>query len=407
MRVIDLALKDLCQILRDRKAALFLVIMPLTFTFFFGMVSGGFGRAEDPRLPVGLVEHDQGSILSTGLENLLKASDTVRPVLLEKDKADEADELVRTEKLAGAVIVPAGFSEQVLRGQAVGLTFIANGDTSAGKMAGRGVQAAVSRLLGAVETARLSAETLEGKAAFESDAARQAYVEEALGLANEAWLKPPITTTTEKARGTLRGREDGTNDGLLQASPGMIVQFAVFGLVTSAMVFVVERKSKTLQRLLTTPISRAGIIAGHVLAMFTVAFLQIMLLVIVGQFVFGVDYLREPLAILLMAAALALWAAALGLLIGAVSKAEDQVVTWSLIAMFVFAAMGGAWFPLEVTGRAFATVGHFMPTAWAMDGLQNIVLRGLDFGSVLMPAAILTGYAAAFFALALWRFRFE
>jgi ABC-2 type transport system permease protein len=48
-----------------------------------------------------------------------------------------------------------------------------------------------------------------------------------------------------------------------------------------------------------------------------------------------------------------------------------------------------------------------MPTAWAMDGFQNILMRGLGFGSVLIPAGILLAYGGAFFGLAIWRFRFE
>jgi ABC-2 type transport system permease protein len=75
--------------------------------------------------------------------------------------------------------------------------------------------------------------------------------------------------------------------------------------------------------------------------------------------------------------------------------------------MFIFAALGGAWFPLEVAGKAFAAVGHIMPTAWAMDGFQNILIRGLEFQSVLVPAGVLLLYTAAFFGLAIWRFRFE
>ena len=80
---------------------------------------------------------------------------------------------------------------------------------------------------------------------------------------------------------------------------------------------------------------------------------------------------------------------------------------FSLIAMFLFSALGGAWFPLAIAGQTFAGVGHLLPTAWAMDGFQNIVVRGLGLGSVLLPAGILLAYTAAFFGLAVWRFRFE
>jgi hypothetical protein len=48
-----------------------------------------------------------------------------------------------------------------------------------------------------------------------------------------------------------------------------------------------------------------------------------------------------------------------------------------------------------------------MPTAWAMDGFQNLLVRGLGLNSVLLPAGVLGLYALAFFGLALWRFEFE
>ena len=72
-----------------------------------------------------------------------------------------------------------------------------------------------------------------------------------------------------------------------------------------------------------------------------------------------------------------------------------------------FAALGGAWFPLDMTGEAFAAVGHLTPAAWAIDGLENIVVRGLGLESALLPAGIVLGYAVLFFAAAVWRFRFE
>jgi hypothetical protein len=42
-----------------------------------------------------------------------------------------------------------------------------------------------------------------------------------------------------------------------------------------------------------------------------------------------------------------------------------------------------------------------------MGGFQNIVLRGLGWSSTLVPAGMLFAYAIVFFAVAVWRFRFE
>lgn len=402
MRILDLALKDLVQIFRDKKSLLFLVLMPVAFTLFLGFAFRASDK--DSRLPVGWVDRDPAGALSTQLRDAVAANKAVELVALHGDDA-QIDEQVRDEKLVAAVIVPEGFSSRALAGEPLPLTMIVP-NTMAGQTATTAVQAAAKRLLGAVQAAQLSVEALAARHPFPDKAVQQAALEASLAQATAAWEQPALTVALEPATGAqaAKGRAPG---GFQQSSPGMIVQFAVFSLITSSMVLVLERKSGALRRLLSAPVHRAEIIAGHLLAMFCIVLVQSSLLVALGQFAFGVDYMRQPLGTLLMMVALGLWVTSLGLLIGALAKAEEQVVIFSLIAMSVFSALGGAWFPLGIAGRAFANVGHFMPTAWAMDGLQNIVVRGLGLSSALAPAGVLLAYAAAFFGLAVWRFRFE
>ena len=59
-RIFDITLKDLTQILRDRKTFLFLLIMPIAFTILFGLAFGGSGKPQPiTRLPVGYLDQDQ------------------------------------------------------------------------------------------------------------------------------------------------------------------------------------------------------------------------------------------------------------------------------------------------------------------------------------------------------------
>lgn len=411
MRVLDLAWKDILQVLRDWKSALFLVVMPVLFTLFFGLIFGSVFTPDqpgDPRLPVGLIDQDQGALLSAGLEELIANADAIRPVILSGEKAGQASQMVLDGELAGIVTIPLGYSQQVLEDRPASLHVMADRNTPSGQTVVNALEAVTVRLLGAVESAHISVEAIQARTGFESEAGRQAYLQDTILAALAAWERPPLQVQVEQATGEAFPDSQGVNvSGFIQSSSGMIVQFAIFGLITSSMILVLERKTGTLQRLLTTPMRRADVIGGHILAMFLVVFTQEAILVILGQYAFGVDYLRQPWAILLMMVALALWAASLGLLIGAISREEDQVIVLSLIAMFVFAAMGGAWFPLEVTGKTFAAIGHLLPSAWAVDGFQNIILRGLRFNSVLAPAGILFAFALAFFGLAIWRFKYE
>ncbi len=409
MRMLDIIHKDITQILRDWKSALFLVIMPVLFTVFFGLIFGAaFSNKKstgDPRLPVGFINEDPGGLLSASLESLLPNSDVIRPVILNSKQVARVNELVAKGEVAAALRVPAGYSLAIISGQDRSLEVIADQSTAAGKTCVTALDTITGRMLGAVESANISVRAYQERVGFADPASQQAYFEEAFKQAISAWSSPALTVNVQRATGQANMTQD--NSGFTQSSAGMIVQFAVFGLISSGMILVLERKNGAMPRLLTTPASRVEIITGHILAMFLVVFAQELLLVLLGQFIFRVDYLRQTAAILLMMVALALFAASLGLLISAISRREEQVIVLCLIAMFVFSALGGAWFPLEVTGKAFSAIGHVLPSAWAMDGFQNIIVRGLGFSSVLLPAGLLLGYSLIFFALAIWRFKFE
>jgi ABC-2 type transport system permease protein len=253
--------------------------------------------------------------------------------------------------------------------------------------------------MSAVEISRLSADLTGNTDASERTAA--------FAAASQAWSKADSASLikVEKAVGeTFVGDWYGDNPHN-QSSPGILVMFAIMGLVSSAQILVQERKTRTLQRMMSTSMRPWEIVAGHTLAMFTLVFLQTLLLVVFGQLALGVKYAREPLGVLLISVALGLWIAGMGLLIGTIVKDDSQVVVVSLMAMFLFSGLGGSWFPLEVSRGAFSMIGRAMPSYWAMNGYQNILIRGLGLESAWLPTAVLLAYAFGFFILAVWRFR--
>ena len=395
MRILVLALKDLSQIFRDKKSLLFLVAMPIVFTLFMGFAynGGGDGAAKDNRLSLAWVEAEPGSTLGQKLWARLEDSDAVQPVRMEQTAALDA---LQNGKVDGVLVIPAGYGMQAAGSQIPQLKLIADTTSTKGQSLYQALRVPVTQLMSAVEIGRMSADT----------AGNPAEAAPAFELAWSKWEANARASRVQVERAATQQAESWFGDNPYnQASPGILVQFAIFGLVTSAQILVQERKTRTLQRLMTTAMRPWEIVAGHLLAMFTITFLQTAMLVIFGQLVLGVNYLREPLGTLLVAVALGLWVSSMGLLIGVLAKGDDQVILFSMLAMFIFSALGGTWFPLEVSGGAFAAIGKLMPSAWAMTGLQNILIRGLGLSSVWMPAGILTVYALGFFGLAVWRFQ--
>jgi len=400
MRIIDLALKDLSQIFRDKRVLLFLVAMPIVFTLFMGFAykSGKDNdAARDTRIPLGWVNNDADGYVSKQLFEMLSSSDSIRIVELAPEAVDES---VRKGEVAGVLVVPVGYSEQVAAGKEAQLTLVADLNSTNGQSLFQSLRTPVTQLMSSVEIARLSAETV-GKP---NDASE---LTETFASASKAWSQSDSASLVKvelAVKDNFLGDWYGDNP-YNQASPGILVQFAIMSLVTSGQILVQERKTRTLQRMMSTSMRPWEIIAGHTLAMFGVVFFQIALLVVFGQLAVGVKYAHEPLGTLLISVALGLWVAAMGLLIGTLAKDDSQVVLFALMAMFILSALGGTWFPLEVSSGAFALIGKLMPSAWAMNGYQNILIRGLGLESVWLPTLMLLVYALGFFVLAVWRFR--
>jgi len=400
MRILDLALKDLSQIFRDKRVLMFLVAMPIVFTLFMGFAykSGKDNdAAKDNRIPLGWVNNDTDGNVSKQLFEMLSNSDSIKLVEITSDAVDES---VRKGEVAGALVVPVGYSEQLSAGSEAQLTLVTDTNSAQGQSVFQSLRTPVTQLMSSLEIARLSAETV-GKP---NDASE---LNETFASASKAWTEADSASLVKvelAVKDSFLGDWYGDNP-YNQASPGILVQFAIMSLVTSGQILVQERKTRTLQRMMSTSMRSWEIIAGHTLAMFAVVFFQTALLIVFGQLVVGVDYMNEPLGILLVSVALSLWIAAMGLLIGTIVKDDSQVVLFALLAMFILSALGGTWFPLEVSSGAFALIGKAMPSAWAMNGYQNILIRRLGLESAWMPTLMLLAYALGFFVLAVWRFR--
>ncbi len=113
MRIIAIVLKDLKQIVQEKRSLMILVAMPIVFTLFMGFAyskSQGDPNA-DTRLVLAWVDQDNGDVLGKRLETMLSNSESVRLEAMEESSALES---VRQGKLAGALLIPSGFSQDRL-----------------------------------------------------------------------------------------------------------------------------------------------------------------------------------------------------------------------------------------------------------------------------------------------------
>ena len=111
----------------------------------------------------------------------------------------------------------------------------------------------------------------------------------------------------------------------------MVVNFILFSLMTAGIALITERGNGTLQRLMTTRLRRWELIGGKAAGMFCLTFAQQIILIGVAQLFFGVDYLRDPAALLVMMVSLSLVASTLGLLLASVMKSEQALIATTVL----------------------------------------------------------------------------
>jgi ABC-2 type transport system permease protein len=382
-RVWTLARKDLLETRRDRLSAIFIIVMPIAFTAFFGVM---FGSGSD-RLALALHDADGGA-QARQLVATLEGSDAVRVV---PKGAAELEPWIADGRAAAGLLIPEGFSAAVQAGEPAELVVVGDQTSSGAQAIAAQIRAAAGDLVAANRAVRVGVQ-----AAGETEVPAMAQA-----VATQAMEQPAVSLKTVAA-GAAAGQ---IPTGFTLSSPGMMVNFIMFSLMTAGMAVIMERKNGTLRRLMTTRVRRWELIAGKMTGMFALTFVQQILLIGVGQLFFGVDYLNDPAALLLMMVALSLVASSLGLLLAVLLTSEQALVAAIVITSMSVSALSGAWFPLEITGPGFQFVGHLLPTAWILDGLRGIVAQGYGVEDVLPAFGVALAWSAGLFGLAVARFR--
>jgi ABC-2 type transport system permease protein len=386
-----IAAKELLENRRDGLAALFTLVLPVIFTVFLGLI---LGSGENTSLPLALADAD-GSPTSKRLIERLEAS----PLLnLDIKSAAETDEAVQAQDAAAGLLIPEGFGAAVEAGESVRLDFIWVETSSGAQSVWQAVEGAISELNVGLLAARTAAEQVSDKAGSSLDAE---LLSSAGSIVDALLADPAITLTVVDTSGSTVSHAGGFD----QSSTGSLVNWVLFGLLGVATTMVWERRRGLLRRLSVAGAHAREIIGGKMMAMLIITFLQQLLLVLLGQLAFGVDYFSSPPALLVTMVSLSVLAASFGLLISVLFRSEQAVIATTVISAQLLAALGGAWFPLEITSASFSKVAHFLPTAWVMDALHGITLKGWGVGDVLLPMGIVWAWIVGVFAIAVWRYR--
>jgi ABC-type multidrug transport system permease subunit len=164
---------------------------------------------------------------------------------------------------------------------------------------------------------------------------------------------------------------------------------------------VAERRLGVLRRLASTPISPGAVVLGKWCGRLALSFVQIGFAMITGTILFGMKWGPDLPMVLLVLMGWGSLCTSLALLLGSLAETEGQAIGIGVLSSNVLAALGGCWWPIEVSPAWMQTLARFLPTGWAMGALHQLIsfrsgaASALPHTLVLFAAALLVGWQAA------------
>lgn len=400
-KILNIAWKDTLVKFSVRSEILFFLILPLFFTFLLG---GGVSMEEESAtgIPLFLVNED-GTALAAQLEGALKDTASLEVNIQSRQNAQA---MFDNEEAPAMVIIPEGYEAALLSGSPVELEFYKAPDHDQADAAEQAVLAALNKANRPLAVASASLVERERIEAFQNNNDRVAYFTQGVDIADALFEEVP--DRVEVRMPEFAGSDsEGEIDQAAHASAGQLITWVFIPLLGTSGLLAYERTVGTLRRLLTTPTRTATFLLGSITGQLSHAVVQMTLLLLFAIFVMGVNWDRDPVALVALLLVFAISSIAFGIMLGAFVKTEGQASTLSIASGMTMALLGGCWYPGELFPEAAQMVTKFFPTGWAMQGMTDIVIRGQGLAEVLPTIGVLAAFAVVFFTIGVWRFRYE
>ncbi len=423
--LVALVRKDLKLFFHDRRAVIMSFAAPIVIASFFGFLfQGASGQANQARIPVAVVDQDQTDLS----RKLIARLGEDKQVQVEALPLDRALDQVRRGKTTVALRIPAGFSEGATRTFFSGgarpelslaydpshamelglvrglLTEAAMTVVSAEMFTGPAGRKSLETSLDQLERSNLAeGERSDLKRLLESARAWNVRQEQQPATARRGGLSLPYSLKEE----ALTSRSATPYNSYAHAFAGMGVQFILFMGIEAGISILVARRSGLWKRLCAAPLSRRLLLGGRALSAALVSLIILGVVYVFARLIFHVHIEGSAAGFLGVCLAFSLMTATFGLLIASLGRTPEATRGLAIFATLILVMLGGAWVPAFIFPAWLQKLTLFIPTRWAVDGLDAMTWRGLGFQAALAPIAVLLGFALAFGLIALARFRWE
>lgn len=367
MKIIwTLGFQNIRLIIREKTTVIWMVIVPCLYIAVFGSAFRGMNSQNQIKTQLSVRNLDDGFMSQRLLDSF--KSENIEIKGLDQEPESPPVRLLR---------IPAGLTERLLAGKKDTLVYEKRTDTdvNAAMAAELGIRKAMVRTLADMAELKINHKKVRPEAFADLDA-----------------RDPLIRMKTEMA-----GRHITIPEGFNAQVPAQVIQFSLLIVFVFAgnMLFE-EKQTGLLRRMRIAPVSFLQLYLGKLLGVLLVGISQIVLLLLVGRFAFGVYLGHSLLALSLLAVCYAAAIGAMGLILGFLIKNGEKLTGIAIVLSLAMAALSGCWWPAEIMPGWMQKFAIFLPPGLALKAFHRLFSFGDGFLNVLPYILGEAGFALLF-----------
>lgn len=189
--------------------------------------------------------------------------------------------------------------------------------------------------------------------------------------------------------------------------PGLIavIMMVIAALLTS-LTIAREWERGTMEQLISTPVKGPELILGKLFPYFTIGMFDVLLAVLMGEFLFDVP-LRGSIPLLFgMAAVFLVGALSLGIFISVVTKSQLLASQLAMVLTFLPSfLLSGFMYAISNMPQPIQIITYVIPATYFVSLLKGIYLKGIGLEVMAVQAGLLGAFGAAMVILANVKFK--
>lgn len=347
--------KEVRHILRDPLTLLLILALPASLLILLGYGITGTSTG----VTMGIVDFDKSDSSRAYVERFTASND----FKLTHDLQNEEDMVrkIETDKMDIGIIIPESFERELLTNGSANVMILLDGSGNPTD----------------VSTAELKLTAI-------SEMANQDLILKKVDVSGQArTLQMPINTTVK----TLYNPNGSAR---LYMIPGLIpIILQVQAILLAALSIVREREQGTMEQLIVTPIRSWELMLGKIIPYLVVCMLNLLLMIWMGDFLFGVSVRGSIAELVGLSAIFILGSLGMGVLISNISKTQMQAVYISVFVVIIPAIiLSGLMFSRESMPDFTYWYSELLPVTQYLEITRGIIVRGVDAATLLFTSTL-------------------